>query len=118
MLAATSRPFREEKMCGDLTVAKPSSRGARTRQVVQRLYDLGADFRAFGMQESRPGLDALIGAHGMQVMVSRDPLYQLMKYEIRDVKQWDVEAHRAALRAEQAAAHVAANRQQMIATPC
>jgi hypothetical protein len=106
MLAATSRPARDEKTtCRPFAVACSASRDEKTwaAQVIRRLYDLGADFKAFRMQQSSPSLDALIQTYGMHVMITRDPLYQLVKYQIRDVKQRDVEERRDLLRAKQAA---------------
>ena len=50
-------------------------------QVIRCLFDLGSDFKPLATPENE----------GLHVMVAWDPLYQLIKYQIRDVKQRDIE---------------------------
>ena len=70
MLAATSSLQPRQKM----------------EQGIRRLYELGADFKTSPADDKKFMHDRLI----------RDPLYQLIKHQIRDVKQRDIEEFRKA----------------------
>merc|ERR1719197_2460980 len=69
MLAATSR------------ASAPKRRWAA--EVIQRLYDLGANFKA-----------PLLDVRCMHKRITNDPLYQLIKHQVRDVTQRDIEEFR------------------------
>jgi len=53
-------------------------------ELVRRFYEMGADFK----------ICASGGAMPMHDMIISDPLYQLFKFQIRDVKQKDIEKRR------------------------
>jgi hypothetical protein len=65
-----------------------TKRGERAKtwaaKVIRRLYELGVDFRSCATQTA-----------GMQEMVLQDPMYQLIKYQIRAVTQAEISAQRS-----------------------
>jgi hypothetical protein len=83
MLAATSRQARGSFGFG-LSPKRSEQPKSWAAQVIRSLHTLGADLKSVVGQENE----------FLHVRVSQDPLYQLIKYEVLDVKQREIDEHR------------------------
>jgi len=81
----TMERFKETGVMMTPMLAATSNQRGRIERFIRHLYELGADFKSFPADDAR----------SMHERVIRDPLYQLIKYQIRDVQPHHIKAYRA-----------------------